>query len=147
MPRPALAAAAPLKAVNVHRGCFLPECTLRQHDGWTCLRKRQIRKVRRGIAHNRMGSVGLAGGACPEVDLDVRPYGSEGLEQRFVRHVESLGLRTNPRHEPGACKPFLDERAGPLADPFGKAGTDRLCPAPRRRHRQPDPVRSRGCRR
>ena len=29
-----------------------------------------------------------------------------------------------------ACKPFLDERAGPPADPFGKAGTDRLCPAP-----------------
>ena len=129
VPRPAFAAAAPLKAVDVHQRCLLPERALRQHDGRASLWKRKIREVCRSIAHHRADSVGFAGGACPEVDLNLRPYGSEGLEQRFVPDIEPLGFRTNARSEPGAPKLFLDERANPLADPFGQARADRLRPA------------------
>ena len=104
VPRPALASPPSLKTVNVNSRGLLPERTLRQHDGWPRLRKHKIRKVRSGIAHDRAGQMGLARGACSEVDLHLWTHGPERLEQRIVANVEALGLRTNPCLETGACK-------------------------------------------
>lgn len=83
-----------------------------------------IRKVRSGIAHDRAGQTGLAGGACSEVDLHLRTHGPE----RIVRNVEALGLWTNPCLEAGARKLLSCERPGLAADSSSEAVTDRLCP-------------------
>lgn len=75
--------------------------------------KRDAGKVRCGIAHVHVDSMGLAGATCSEVDLDFRSNGAERLERRIVFDVALLSLRPDPFLEPGACLPKCNRRLRP----------------------------------
>ena len=124
-PRSPIASDATLKAADVHQDRLFPERSLPQHDDWPGFRETGVGQYHGCVTHDRLDGMAIASLACPGIDPDLRPHGSNRLEQRIAHDVDLLGIGSNPCGNASSVEFSLDERTCGVSNPYNEATADR----------------------